>query len=98
LGHLYRREKQGLFYEPHKAWNIQSKAHKRQVLHDDSLQGALQGGGRMGEIDWAGLKVWLAQGLATLCEMAEDDSAIVEVAVMASNMLTERRGRQKDGN
>ena len=48
--------------------------------------------------DWAWLKVWLAKGLATLCEMAEDDGAIVEVAVMASNMLTERRGRQKDGN
>lgn len=52
----------------------------------------------MGEIDWAGMKVWLAQGLATLCEMADDDSIIVEVAVMASNMLKERRGRQKDGN
>lgn len=52
----------------------------------------------MGEIDLTGLKVLLAQGLANLCEMAEDDSAIVEVAVMASNMLNERRGRQKDGN
>jgi len=52
----------------------------------------------MNEEDWAVVKVWIAQELATLCEMAEDDSAIVEVAVMASNMLTERRGRQKDGN
>jgi len=48
--------------------------------------------------DWTWMKAWLAQGLATLCEMAEDDSTIVEVAIMASNMLTERRGRQKDGN
>jgi hypothetical protein len=43
-------------------------------------------------------KVWLAKMLADLCEIAEDDGAIVEVAVMASNMLKERRGRQKDGN
>ena len=43
-------------------------------------------------------KVWLAKMLAHLCEIAKDDSVIVEVAVMASNMLTERRGRQKDGN
>jgi hypothetical protein len=48
--------------------------------------------------DWAWLKDWLAKGLATLCEMAEDDGAIVEVAVMASDILTARRGRKKDGN
>jgi hypothetical protein len=48
----------------------------------------------MGEIDCTGLKVWLAQGLAMLCEASGDDGAIVEVAVIASNMLKERR--QKD--
>jgi hypothetical protein len=40
-------------------------------------------------------KVWLAKMLADLCEIADDDSIIVEVAVMASNMLKERRGAAK---
>ena len=48
--------------------------------------------------DFIAGKVWLAKMLAHLCEMADDDSIIVEVAIMASNMLTERRGRKKDGN
>lgn len=48
--------------------------------------------------DLVAAKVWLAKRLAHLCEIADDDSIIVEVAVMASNMLKERRGRQKDGN
>ena len=45
----------------------------------------------MDENDWTGMKVWLAQGLATLCELSNNDGAIVDVAVLASNMLKERR-------
>lgn len=52
----------------------------------------------MTEEDLTEVKVLLAQGLATICEKAEDDSIIAEVAVMASNILKERRERQKDGN
>jgi hypothetical protein len=48
--------------------------------------------------DWTAAEVWLAKRLAHLCEMADDDSVIVEVAVMASNILKEKRGQKKDEN
>ena len=52
----------------------------------------------MGEIDLTGVKALLAQELADLCETAKDDSVIIEVAVMASNMVKERRGLCDNGN
>jgi hypothetical protein len=39
--------------------------------------------------DLAAVKVWLAERLAHLCKMADDDSLIIEVAVMASKILKE---------
>lgn len=60
---------------------------------------AAKGAVRMNAQDLAVIEAWIASQIADVCEMAQDDGIIIEIATAASNALKRRReGRENHGN